>query len=61
MKQDGEIRWLLEERRKGTSQKLAAARTGMSERSARKYESAGARAAMSICAGFSRNPQVADD
>ena len=41
MKQDGEIRLLLEERRKGTSQKLAAARTGMSERTARKYERAG--------------------
>ncbi|AKM33224.1 integrase (plasmid) [Pandoraea faecigallinarum] len=41
MKQDGEIRLLLEERRKGTSQKLAAARTGMSERTGRKYERAG--------------------
>ncbi|AKK24596.1 hypothetical protein MB84_27475 (plasmid) [Pandoraea oxalativorans] len=41
MKQDGEIRLLLEERRKGTSQKLAAARTGMSERTVRKYERAG--------------------
>lgn len=41
MKRDGEIRLLLEERRKGVSQKLAAARTGMSERTARKYEQAG--------------------
>jgi transposase len=41
MKQDGEIKLLLEERRKGASQKLAAARTGMSERTARKYEQAG--------------------
>ncbi|VVE59377.1 hypothetical protein [Pandoraea sputorum] len=41
MKQDGEIRLLLEERCKGASQKLAAARTGMSERTARIYERAG--------------------
>lgn len=41
MKRDGEIRLLLEERRKGASQKLAAARAGMSERTARKYEQAG--------------------
>lgn len=41
MKKDGEINLLLEERRKGASQKLAAARTGMSERTARKYEKAG--------------------
>lgn len=41
MKKDGEIKLLLEERRKGASQKLAAARTGMSERTARKYEQAG--------------------
>lgn len=41
MKRDGEIKLLLEERRKGASQKLAAARAGMSERTARKYEQAG--------------------
>lgn len=41
MKKDGEIKLLLEERRKGASQKLAAARSGMSERTARKYEQAG--------------------
>lgn len=41
MKKDGEIKLLLEERRKGASQKLAAARTGMSERTVRKYEQAG--------------------
>jgi transposase len=41
MKTDGEIKLLLDERRKGASQKLAAARTGMSERTVRKYESAG--------------------
>lgn len=41
MKKDGEIKLLMEERRKGSSQKLAAARTGMSERTARKYEQAG--------------------
>jgi hypothetical protein len=41
MKKDGEIRLLVEERCEGASQKLAAARTGMSERTARKYEQAG--------------------
>ena len=41
MKIDGEIKLLLEERRKGASQKLAAARTGMSERTVRKYEQSG--------------------
>jgi hypothetical protein len=38
MKRDGEIKLLLGERRKGTTQKLAAARAGMCERTARKYE-----------------------
>ncbi|MFP3557876.1 hypothetical protein SB861_45460 [Paraburkholderia sp. SIMBA_049] len=41
MKRDGEIKLLREERQKGVSHKLAAARTGMSERTARKYECAG--------------------
>lgn len=41
MKRDGEIKLLMEERRKGVTQKVAAARTGMSERTARKYEQAG--------------------
>lgn len=41
MKKDGEIKLLLDERSKGLSQKLASARTGMSERTARKYERAG--------------------
>src|SRR4029453_1091985 len=41
MKKDGEIKLLLNERGKGVSQKVAAARTGMSERTARKYERAG--------------------
>lgn len=41
MKKDGEIKLLMEERRKGASQKLAAARTGMSERTVRKYERSG--------------------
>jgi transposase len=41
MKKDGEIKLLLDERAKGVKQKLAAARTGMSERTARKYEGAG--------------------
>lgn len=41
MKKDGEIQLLLKERRKGTTQKVAAARAGMSERTARKYERLG--------------------
>lgn len=41
MKKDGEIKLLLNERRKGTKQKLAAAKSGMSERTARKYERSG--------------------
>jgi hypothetical protein len=41
MKKDGEIKLLLDERGKGVSQKLAAARAGLSERTARKYERAG--------------------
>ncbi len=41
MKKDGEIKLLLDERGKGTKQKLAAARAGVSERTARKYEQAG--------------------
>ena len=41
MKKDAEVRLLFKERRKGASQALAAARTGMSERTARTYEHAG--------------------
>jgi transposase len=41
MKKDGEIELLLDERGKGTNQKLAAARAGVSERTARKYQQAG--------------------
>lgn len=41
MKKDGEIKLLFDERGKGVKQKVAAARTGMSERTARKYERAG--------------------
>jgi len=41
MKKDGEIKLLLDERGKGTNQKLAAARAGVSERTARKYQQAG--------------------
>ena len=41
MKRDGEIKLLLDERSKGTKQKLAAARAGMCERTARKYERIG--------------------
>src|SRR3989454_5968190 len=41
MKKDTEVKLLMQERRKGTSQRLAAARAGMSERTARKYEQAG--------------------
>jgi len=41
MKKDTEVKLLMQERRKGTSQRLAAARAGMSERTARKYEQVG--------------------
>ena len=41
MKKDGEIKLLLDERRRGTKQKLAAVRAGVSERTARKYERLG--------------------
>ena len=41
MKKDTEVKLLMQERRKGTTQQLAAARAGMSERTARKYEHAG--------------------
>jgi len=41
MKKDTEVKLLMQERRKGTAQRLAAARAGMSERTARKYEQAG--------------------
>ncbi len=41
MKKDGEIKLLLDERSKGLSQKVAAARAGVSERTGRKYEQAG--------------------
>jgi hypothetical protein len=42
MKKDAEVQLLLHERHKGRSQAQAAARAGMSERTARKYERAGA-------------------
>src|SRR5438874_6975125 len=42
MKNDYEVKLYMSERRKGVSQKQAAARAGMSERTARKYEQAGA-------------------
>src|SRR5712692_3184466 len=38
MKKDTEVKLYMQERRKGTSQRVAAARAGMSERTARKYE-----------------------
>ncbi len=41
MKKDAEVRLLMEDRRKGRTQALAAARTGMSERTVRRYEKAG--------------------
>ena len=41
MKKDAEVQLLIKERRKGTTQVLAAARAGMSERTARTYEHAG--------------------
>src|SRR6266536_2202149 len=40
MKKDTEVKLYMQERRKGTAQRLAAARAGMSERTARKYEKA---------------------
>jgi transposase len=42
MKKDAEVQLLLRERHKGRTQVQAAARAGMSERTARKYEQAGA-------------------
>ena len=41
MKKDAEVKLYMKERAKGTSQQVAAARSGMSERTARKYERAG--------------------
>jgi hypothetical protein len=41
MKNDHEVKLYMSERRKGSSQRVAAARAGMSERTARKYEQAG--------------------
>src|SRR5436189_6480304 len=41
MKNDYEVKLYMSERRKGVSQKVAAARAGVSERTARKYEQAG--------------------
>ena len=41
MKKDTEVKVYMQERRKGRSQRLASARAGMSERTARKYERAG--------------------
>src|SRR5436305_9559243 len=40
MKNDHEVKLYMSERRKGNSQRIAAARAGMSERTARKYEQA---------------------
>jgi len=41
MKKDGEVMLYMRERHKGTTQQVAAARAGMSERTARRYERAG--------------------
>src|SRR5579884_1536586 len=41
MKNDYEVKLYMSERQKGASQRKAAARAGMSERTARKYEQAG--------------------
>lgn len=41
MKKDTEVKLYMQERRKGTTQRVAAARAGISERSARKYEHEG--------------------
>src|SRR5260370_17557989 len=41
MKKDPEVKLFMQERRKGTTQRLAAARAGLSESTARKYERLG--------------------
>jgi hypothetical protein len=41
MKKDAEVMLYMRERNKGTTQQVAAARAGMSERTARRYEHAG--------------------
>ncbi len=41
VKNDQEVRLYMQERQKGVTQKVAAARAGMSERTARKYEQTG--------------------
>jgi hypothetical protein len=41
MKKDAEVLLYMKERHKGTNKRVAAARAGMSERTARKYERAG--------------------
>src|SRR6266699_4916641 len=41
MKKDTEVKLYMQERRKGTTQRIAAARAGISERTARKYEHEG--------------------
>ena len=41
MKKDAEVMLYMRERHKGTTQQVAAARAGMSERTARRYERAG--------------------
>ncbi len=41
MKKDAEVLLYMKERHKGTTKRVAAARAGMSERTARKYERAG--------------------
>jgi len=41
LKHDREVRLYMQERQKGISQRIATARAGMSERTARKYEKAG--------------------
>lgn len=41
MKKDGEVRLYMRERHKGTTQEVAAARAGMSSRTARRYEKVG--------------------
>lgn len=40
MKKDTEVRLYMQERKKGMSQRVAAARSGLGERTARKYEQA---------------------
>ena len=57
MKKDAEVLRYMRERRKGNNQELAAARAGMSVKTARKYERAGKLPIMYNPAHFSQEEQ----